>query len=238
MPAPEITSHKSKITEKITGKLFSMLESLVDDDSDKGHATTYAEAVRLGHYLVLADVENSQVDAVVAIMNRYGTVDLTQDHWKSRSVGAEAGQPTTPIASQREATENVVQEELAVGKRVVQRGGVRVHAYVEERPVEEVVRLREERLNVERRPTDRVLTQPEAAFKERSLEVTAEGEEAVVEKRARVVEEVVVGKELEQRDQTIQDTLRRKDVEVEAVPGTKAAKPGGMKSTVAPEPRR
>lgn len=226
---------KARITEKIAGKIVGLLDSLFDDDSDRVHADTYVEAIRLGHVLVIADVELPNVDRVVAIMNRFGTVDLTQDHWKSPSVGAEAGQPTRTVAAAPQAKETVVEEELAVGKRVVQRGGVRVHTYVEERPVEEVVRLREERLSVDRRPADRVLSQPDAAFKERSVEVTAEGEEAVIEKRARVVEEVVVGKELEQREQAVHDTLRRKDVEVEAVPGAKVAKPGALGGTTTVE---
>jgi len=216
-------SLRERISNKITGKLFGYLESLFDIEGDLGHAETYAEALRLGHFLVVADVESSQVDTAVAILNRYGTVDLTQDSWKSPRVGAEAGQRSQPIAQQREATEDVIEEELAVGTRVVQRGAVRVHSYVEERPVEEQVRLREERLSVERRPADRVISQPNAAFNERSVEVVAEGEEAVVEKRARVVEEVVVNKELEEREQTIRDSVRRKDVEVEAVPATKAS---------------
>jgi stress response protein YsnF len=230
-PAPESKGLRARLQEKITGKLFGALESLFDVESDLVHAETYAEAVRYGHYLVIADVESTQVDQAVAIMNRYGTVDLTQDSWKSPQVAA-SGQ-TTPIASQREAAESVVEEELAVGTRVVQRGGVRVHSYVEERPVEELVRLREERLSVERRPADRVLERPDAAFTERSVELTAEGEEAVVEKRARVVEEVLVNKELEQREQTIRDTVRRKDVEVEAVPATKSSK-----SAISAEPPR
>jgi len=226
-------SLRERISNKITGKLFGYLESLFDIEGDLGHAETYAEALRLGHFLVVADVESSQVDTAVAILNRYGTVDLTQDSWKSPRVGAEAGERSQPIAQQREATEDVIEEELAVGTRVVQRGAVRVHSYVEERPVEEQVRLREERLSVERRPADRVISQPNAAFNERSVEVVAEGEEAVVEKRARVVEEVVVNKELEEREQTIRDSVRRKDVEVEAVPATKAS---GKAAPAAPRP--
>jgi stress response protein YsnF len=231
-------SLRERITDKLTGKLFSFLESLVDADDDRMHAETYAEAVRLGHFLVVADVEAAQVDRAIAIMNRYGTVDLTQESWKSPRVGAESGQPSQPIAAQREATENVAQEELAVGTRVVQRGGVRVHSYVEERPVEELVRLREERLSVERRPADRVLEQPNAAFQERSIDLTAEGEEAVVEKRARVVEEVVVNKELEERQETVRGTVRRKDVEVEAVPAVRSAKPGAAAGRPTAEPPR
>lgn len=45
-------------------------------------------------------------------------------------------------------------------------------------------------------------------------------EEAVVGKQARVVEEVVVGKETVAHEETIRDTVRRSDVEIEEVSGT------------------
>jgi uncharacterized protein (TIGR02271 family) len=113
----------------------------------------------------------------------------------------------------------VVEEELHVGKREVQRGGVRVHSRVEERPVEESVSLREERAVVERRPVDRPASQADLgnAFRESTLEVTERAEIPMVSKEARVVEEVVVGKEVSQRTETVRDTVRRTDVEVQQV---------------------
>jgi len=49
----------------------------------------------------------------------------------------------------------IVEEQLSVGKREVERGGVRVRSYVVEPPVEESVLLRDETINVERRRVDR-----------------------------------------------------------------------------------
>jgi len=110
----------------------------------------------------------------------------------------------------------VVEEELQVGKREVQRGGVRVYTHVTETPVEETVRLHEEHVNVERRPVDRPLTAADtAAFKEESIELRETAEEAIISKQARVVEEVVVGKTATDRTETVRDTVRRTDVEVE-----------------------
>jgi stress response protein YsnF len=45
--------------------------------------------------------------------------------------------------------------------------------------------------------------------------VEERGEEAVVSKEARVVEEVVVRKEADQRTETISDTVRKTEVDVE-----------------------
>ncbi|HEV2612578.1 MAG TPA: YsnF/AvaK domain-containing protein [Noviherbaspirillum sp.] len=110
----------------------------------------------------------------------------------------------------------VIQEELAVGKREVQRGGVRVYQRVRETPVTESVQLREETIHVERHKVDQPASPADlAAFKEGAIELRETDEEAVVGKSARVVEEVVVGKEVTQRTEQIQDTVRRTDVEIE-----------------------
>ena len=115
---------------------------------------------------------------------------------------------------------NVVQEELRVGKRTLDRGGVRVIQRVSQKPVREIVRLREEHAVVERRPVDRPATAEDlAGFKEGSIEVRETSEEAVVAKQARVVEEVRVGKEVREREETIEDQVRRTDVDVERVQG-------------------
>jgi len=69
---------------------------------------------------------------------------------------------------------------------------------------------------VERRPADRPASgADQAAFKEGVIEITETVEEPVVAKRARVVEEVVVHKEATDHVETIHDTVRRTDVEVE-----------------------
>jgi len=110
----------------------------------------------------------------------------------------------------------VIQEELKVGKREVQRGGVRIYQRVVETPVNESIGLREEHVNVERHPVDRPVSPADvAAFQETTIELRESAEEAVVEKTARVVEEVVVGKEVTERNEQISDTVRRTEVEIE-----------------------
>jgi len=114
----------------------------------------------------------------------------------------------------------VVQEELKVGKREVQRGGVRVFSRVVETPVDQSIGLREEHVSVERRPVDQPISTADAtAFKEQSIELRETAEEAVVQKSARVVEEVLVGKEVSQRQENIHDTVRHTEVQVENLAG-------------------
>jgi uncharacterized protein (TIGR02271 family) len=83
-------------------------------------------------------------------------------------------------------------------------------------PVHEQVRLRNERVDVERRAVDQPLSTADAdAFRERTIDVTATGEEAVVGKNARVVEEVVVSKTAEEHVEEIDDTVRRTEVDID-----------------------
>ena len=109
----------------------------------------------------------------------------------------------------------VVEEQVRVGKREVGGGRVRVRSYVVERPVEEQVNLRQERVEVERRPVDREVSPGDAPFQERTIEATERGEEAVVDKQARVVEEVGLRKDVDTRTETVRDTVRKTEVEVE-----------------------
>ena len=72
---------------------------------------------------------------------------------------------------------------------------------------------------MQRRAVDRPVTDADDAFRERTVDVTATGEEAVVGKTARVVEEVVVSKTAGERVEQIDDTVRRTDVEVDEQAG-------------------
>jgi uncharacterized protein (TIGR02271 family) len=109
----------------------------------------------------------------------------------------------------------VVQEDLLVGKRAIDHGGVRVYSHVIETPVEQKVHLREEHVNVDRKRVDRPIQAGEGAFREQTIEVRETIEEPVVSKRARVVEEVRVSKDVTEHDETVRDTVRRTDVKVD-----------------------
>ena len=127
------------------------------------------------------------------------------------------GRPSTSgrIAEGREEVIPVYEEQLRVGKREVGRGSVRVRSYVVETPVQEQVQLHEERVEIERRPVDRPATAADIgaeAFRDRTIEVTATAEEAVVAKDTRVKEEIIVRKEEEERTQTVRDTVRRTEL--------------------------
>jgi uncharacterized protein (TIGR02271 family) len=206
--------------EGVGDKISNFFSRLFGDDEE--YAGHYSEAVGRGGTVVTVDCESDeQADRAEAILNRFGgDVD---EHGESYRRGAHMGADSVEtnragLAEGGEARIPVIEEELRVGKREVEGGGVRVRTRVVERPVEEAVRLREERVNVERRPVNRPVSEADlGAFREGSFELRERSEEAVVDKTARVVEEVAVNKEVGERTETVSDTVRRTDVEVEEV---------------------
>ena len=147
------------------------------------------------------------------------TTRSAQEPARAETHMADQGAPTRRVEGQEEVTIPVVEEDLAVGKREVERGHVRIYSRITERPVEEAVRLREERVTVERRPVDRPATEADlAAAQQESIEVTETAEEPVVTRQARVVEEVVVQKEATERTETVRGTERHTEVEVQREP--------------------
>jgi uncharacterized protein (TIGR02271 family) len=190
----------------------------------------YADAVRQGGVVVLVDAADDRADRALAIMERAPAADhetrtgadAAREPERSTTT-RERGRAGTREGETGEVKIPVVEEALQVGTRQVRRGGVRLYTRVTERPVEETVRLRDETVRVERRPADRPATEADvAAAKEGTIEVTETDEEAVVRKQARVVEEVVVHKDVEQHTETVRDTVRRTEVEVEPLGATSA----------------
>ena len=179
----------------------------------------YAEGVRRGGTLIPVHARSdAMADCASSVMRQHGAVDIDERSQQWRSQGW-----TGKLGSGNEEVMPVVQEELVVGKRAVNHGGVRVYSHVVETPVAHKVHLREEHVNVERERVDRPLQAGEDAFRERTIEVRETVEEPVVTKRARVVEEVHVNKDVTERDETVRDTVRRTDVKVDHSTGARSA---------------
>ena len=115
----------------------------------------------------------------------------------------------------------IIEENLQVGKREVETGGVRVRSRIVERPVEEHLRLREEHVSIQRNPVNRPLSDADLSnFKEGTIEMTEHAEVPVVNKEARVVEEVTLGKEVTERDEVVSDTVRKTEVDIDNLGNT------------------
>jgi uncharacterized protein (TIGR02271 family) len=230
--------------ERNEGGFWAAVKNMFMPD-DESHL--YAEGINRGHTMLVVRGPTGEQDRIISLLESQNPLDVEthaaqwrQSGWSGMYAGqagsqtrqASSGLATSGTAGQgREEVIPVYQEQLRVGKREVDRGSVRVRSYVVETPVQEQVHLHEERVEVERRPVDRPMTTADAgagAFKDRTIEVTATAEEAVVGKETRVKEEVVVRKEEEERTQTVRDTVRNTEVEVEhdRASGTRAPTPG------------
>lgn len=220
-----------------TGFLAALKSIFVTDKDREG----YSEAVRRGGFLLTARVDQAGADRVMDILEEHGAVDLDErqrawqaEGWTGRQASAAtqaltdgtviatgdvvAGGEAASRAAATGGEERIPlgEEQLRVGKRLAQGGRVRVRSYVVETPVEETVTLRDEHVSVERRTVDRAPTQAdEVLFSERVIEATESDEEAVVSKTAHVTGEVVVSKTADERVETVRDTVRRTEVEVE-----------------------
>lgn len=157
------------------------------------HDETYTEAVKRGSYVLTVDAaSDDDAERAEDIINEYDSVDIDKREAEWRESGWQALQ-----GKAGEPTMSIVEGQLEIGKRAAQKGGVRVVSRVTERPV------------------DRAVVDSDTAFKESAFEVRGTAEEAVVGKTSRVVEEVVIGKESSTREQTIKDSVRKTDDDVE-----------------------
>jgi stress response protein YsnF len=188
----------------LKGNADRLISEIAERGFDEDDARDFAEAAGQGKTLVAARVSDEKVEHAVSIMERFESASNEDEGRRDK---------------RREETVPIVEEELSVGTRKVANGGARVTSSVTERPVEETVSLREERVRAERRPADRAPSEDEAeaAFEEKTVEMMGTTEEVEVRKEARVVGEVELTKETSERDQTVRDKVRSTDVEVEEV---------------------
>ena len=231
------SSNNEGLGDKI-GRFFS---NLFDDDNESNRYTTIARSATV----VSVQTESSDMSMRAAeILDECGAMDVDQQREGASELTSANDEPRfgasvspgTPIASadslNEELTEDfsssdrkgdvdsqsipVIREDLQISKREVERGGVRLRSRIVERPVEESLRLREEKVSVERTPTDRAASESDFdTFREGEIEVRERSEVPVVNKEARVVEEINLRKDVRERDETVRDSVRTTEVEVE-----------------------
>lgn len=213
----------------IGANISNFFDGIFGTDINDDERGVYSESVRRGSTLVIVNTDDQMLDRAADVLNGAGAVDVDRRHAQYRSSGYQKFDQKAPLyneeqtrtetqsySNQGEVALPVIEEQLNVGKRVVQRGGVRVHTRMTERPVEATINLSEEKVTVDRRPVDRAASDADfAAIKEGDFTVTTRAEVPVASKEAHVVEEVVIGKNVTEHQETVRDTVKRTDVEVE-----------------------
>jgi len=206
------------------------LDILTNDDKDdepklahmrewvpKPDVDIYLEGVTQGGTIITANVADSAVSRAAGIMSGYHMVNI-----KERATELQKDRRDLKLsdAAKNDNVLEVIEEELQVGKESVERGRMRIYNVMSEKEVKHDVRLKDETIRVQRRPVNRNVAINPDLFRERSFEMVEMDEIAKVSKTARVVEEVSLGKEVAEKVQTIKETLRRQDVQIEEIPSS------------------
>jgi uncharacterized protein (TIGR02271 family) len=208
--------------------------------SEPDHDTSvYDRSIENGSSVVTVRVSNDQVDHISSILETHNPIDVEERsaHYTTSGlgttntmnppsvtgslgpVGSLSSAHTTGEIAHESGAMQLAEESLAVGKRAVGGATTRVRRFVVETPVQEQVSLRDESVTLERRPVTDSRPVGTGDFSDKVLEMTEMSEQAVVSKTARVVEEVNLRKDVTDRVETVKDTLRRDEVEIEKVPG-------------------
>jgi uncharacterized protein (TIGR02271 family) len=187
-------------------------------------AAVYGDTIDKGGAVLAARVPSDQVARVMALLDVHQPLDVHAVAAKiGETVPVEAKALVTPPIPKSDArdaeTLRLAEEQLNVGKRLFETGTTRIRRFVTERPVEQEVTLHEEHAEVVRMAINDPGFVADIDWSDKAYEVTETAEQAVVSKTARVVEEVTLRKTGSDHVETVKDTVRRQQVEVEKVPG-------------------
>jgi stress response protein YsnF len=188
--------------------------SVLDKDDE---ARKYSDVASRGCTVTVHASSREEAEMAAEVLDRFGAVDVDERAEQYRGNNL---RNTTGAATSDSNAIPVIEEALQVGKRVVQTGGVRLRSRIIEKQVEKHLRLREEHVSVERNPVNRIVSPADLDnFREETFEVTEKAEVPIVNKDVRVVEELHLSKEVEERDEVIRDSVRHTEVEVENFAG-------------------
>ena len=186
--------------------------------------SVYERSVANGATVLTVGSCEADLVEVLRILEDHDPVDVDERARRDGLTAPGSGivDSTATAVTDSRQTLQLAEESLTVGKRVVNRGGTRIRRFVVETPVEHSVTLRDERVALERHAVTGNQPVKGVDFTDRTVELTAMGEEAVVSKFARVYEEVGLRKAATERVETIHDTVRKQEFEVEQAPGSTA----------------
>ena len=219
-------------------------QRLFGDKVDDEQAGTYEEALATGGVVLTLRADEEQLPRAMGILDA---------HDDSPQPGAAdvAAPETLPSADEQklnrtdavrtaltgdESEEDILrlaEERLEVGKRLVSEGSTRVRRYTVTDRVSENISLQEQHADIFRRPLDNTVTPEGVDWSEKTVKIEESHEQPVINKTAHVKEEVVVRKDVNERTETVNDSVRRQEVDIEhAAPETAVSKPSDSVAAV------
>jgi uncharacterized protein (TIGR02271 family) len=203
---------------------------LFGSDIEQHEAEVYSKAVEQGGVVLTMRTMDADVPKAMGILNQHNVVDvqdralqaglLSKAEAVAPAAAVAAAVPAKPLTSDvsKDQVIRLAEEQLEVGKRLVEEGTTRIRRFVTEKPVEAQVTLHEEHAEVVRRAVSDPTYVKDIDWSEKTVEVLETSEQAVVSKSARIAEEVLIGKTGTDRVETVRDTVRRQQVDVQRVP--------------------
>jgi uncharacterized protein (TIGR02271 family) len=219
-------------------KPAGLWQRLFGEDINKYEATVYGDTVNEGGTVVSVRVPEDQVAQASGILDLHRPIDV---HDRAVTTGAApaahvettskalAAKPLAPeqdvavtpkLAEVHADTLRLAEEQLDVGKKMVETGRTRVRRFTTERDVSQDVTLHEEHAEVLRTALSKPAELKDIDWADREIEVVETAEQALVSKTARVVEEVSLKKKGDEHVETIHEKLRRQQAEIEKVDAT------------------
>jgi uncharacterized protein (TIGR02271 family) len=192
-------------------------QRLFGHDLEHHEAAVLSRSLREGSAIVSVRVSESEAPKVISLLDSHKPVDVLD---RARTYGL-MGTPPTSKTFDKASDEQVVrlaEEQLNVGKRVIDAGLTRVRRVIVEKPVEANVTLHEEHVEIMRRAISEPGYGKDIDWSDKTIEVSETAEEAVIDKTARITEEVVIRRTGSDHVQTVRDTVRRQQVDVERIP--------------------
>jgi len=193
------------------GGFFSNLFGAGDD------ADRYTEVGRKGSIVTVHAKSADEAEAAARILDNFGAIDVNERSEQYKTSAGTSGISNADSLKTNDADKiKIIEEKMQVGKREVETGGVRLRSRIVEQAVQEDVRLRSERVHVERTNVSRPATEADLAnFKDTTIEMTERAEVPVVGKEAYVTGEVSLGKEVQENNETVKGTVRKTEVDTE-----------------------
>jgi uncharacterized protein (TIGR02271 family) len=196
-------------------------------------ADVYSQSLDRGGMLVSVRVPDSEVAHATGILDIHRPIDVHDRAITTgiapvakveAAVASIAAKPlevvqkvavSPKLAEAHDEVLRLAEEQLEVGKRMVETGRTRVRRFVTEREVSADVTLHEEHADVLRRAINDPKYLGDIDWADAAIEIRETAEQALVSKTARVVEEVGLRKIGSDHVETVHDKIRRQQVEIE-----------------------
>jgi stress response protein YsnF len=208
---------------------------LFGTDVYQHEANVYGETVEDGGVVISVRVPPSEVAHASAVLDIHRPLDVHDRAVTSGVAPAahveaiERKLDAVPLAAVQQVAVSpklaaaqpdvlrLAEEHLEVGKEMAETGRTRVRRFVTERDVVQDVTLHEEHAEVLRNAISDPKYVAEIDWADSTIEIIETAEHALVNKTARVVEEVGLKKLGADHVETVRDKLRRQQVEIERI---------------------